>query len=852
MTLVDRLLTFVRRLRRPEAETPLLGPEEVQRQFVARYRWFRELLAANTNTLEAMAALETALRDGRTLSMTFIRARCTLATVNVYKIVHHLNRIADGRYSELERIFGRLQQEIESLLAGNPGRTEGELALDLARVGRDQADLAGEKMANLAEAGSIEGVRIPPGFVLTSVATRLFFQRNQLYPQINHIIQQMDIANLEDLHSKSAAIGELIRHSPLPPELESLLATHFERLTADRPGCRVAVRSSGLGEDLGQASFAGLYHTELDVGRDALTDAYRAVLASKYSPRAISYRLAKGFRHEETEMCVGVLAMIEATVSGVCYTRSLSGPSETLDLFCAPGGARGIVDGTRSTSHLLLERSAPHRVVRRLEAADPATVWLTDAQATALAETGMRLERHFGVPQDIEWSIDTHGRLYVLQSRPISVVASRAPATKLSRPDDERILLHGGVTGCAGAGCGPVHIVRTSEEMLRFPNRAVLVVKHPQPEWAPLLKRAAALVAETGSEAGHLATLSREFGLPALLALPRATEVLVNGETVTVDAATRTVYRGRIEELLQAPAVRPNPMEGSPVQRTLIAVLKLISPLNLTDPAAPEFNAAHCRTLHDITRFCHEKAVPEMFDFGRRFRFDQGAAKRLRDTLPLEWWAIDLGGGFVPGYDIRQKEIAIADNACTPMLAIWEGMHAVAWEGPPTAGLRTMVSFLFQSALQDGLDPQRTSALKEKNYFLLAQKYCNLSVRLGYHYAMIEAMLGDRPGDRYITFRFKGGAAGENERLRRIDLLAEVLAHFGYRIDRVGDALTARVEREPEAVIVERLKVLGYLTIHTRQLDLVLAETGAERFFRDKFIQEIGDMLNHERTDLSA
>ena len=323
-----------------------------------------------------------------------------------------------------------------------------------------------------------------------------------------------------------------------------------------------------------------------------LVSAYKSVLASKYTPRAISYRLAKGFRHEETEMCVGFLAMIEAATSGICYSRSIGGRGDTLDLFFAPGSAKGIVDGTRSTSHLLMERTAPHRIVQRLEAEDALGAWLTDTQAVNLAEIGMRLEHHFGAPQDIEWSIDPAGTLFILQSRPISAAAIKAPAADQSVPADERVLLRGGVTGCAGAGCGPVFIVRSPEDMLHFPKRAVLVVRHPLPEWAPLLKRAAALVAETGSEAGHLATLSREFGLPSLLALDRATEILTNGETVTVDAANRAIYRGRIEELLRRTAApRPNPMDGSPVQQTLISVLKLISPLNLTDPASPDFHA---------------------------------------------------------------------------------------------------------------------------------------------------------------------------------------------------------------------------------------------------------------------
>jgi pyruvate, water dikinase len=340
MSFFDRILSPLRRWLRPAPAPPPLSPEETQRLFMARYRWFRELLTANNTTLEAMAELETALRDGRTLSMTFIRSRCTLATVNVYKIITNLHHLADGRYQGLSPVFARLQEEIETLLAGNTGRAGGELALSIEQTGRHHADLTGEKMANLGEAGSLPGVRIPPGFVLTAVATSLFFQRNNLYPRINHIIQQMHIGNLEDLHRKSEAIQTLIRESPLPPEIERLLFDHFDRLAAEHPDLRLAVRSSALAEDLGQASFAGLYHTELDVDRDHLAAAYTAVLASKYTPRAISYRLAKGFRHEETEMCVGCLAMIEAKVSGVCYSRAIGGQGELLDIFAATGAPR--------------------------------------------------------------------------------------------------------------------------------------------------------------------------------------------------------------------------------------------------------------------------------------------------------------------------------------------------------------------------------------------------------------------------------------------------------------------------------------------------------------------------------
>jgi len=413
--------------------------------------------------------------------------------------------------------------------------------------------------------------------------------------------------------------------------------------------------------------------------------------------------------------------------------------------------------------------------------------------------------------------------------------------------EDERLLLRGGVTGCAGTGSGPVCIVRTTADMLNFPKRAVLVVAHPLPEWAPLLKRAVALIAESGSQAGHLATLSREFGLPSLLALPRASLCLHNGETITVDAGNRAVYRGRINELLHQTEPTINPMEGSPVQQTLKAVLGHISPLHLLDPASPDFQAVNCQTMHDLTRFCHERAVIEMFAFGSGHHLDQGAAKRMVDTLPLEWWVINLDDGFSADLAVDRAEIAITDIVSNPMLALWEGMHAVAWEGPPPASLTTMASFLVQSALRTGLDGSLSSALAQKNYFLISKNYCNLSVRLGYHYAMIEAMVGHRPLDRYITFHFKGGAAGEERRLRRTELLAEVLARYDFRIDLIGDALTARIEEGTEAFLYDRLKILGYLTIHSRQLDMVLTDARRQQLYGDTFIQEIEEMLNHDQ-----
>ena len=696
---------------------PTLSTEELQTLFKTKYRCFRELLTANNNALEAMAELETALRDGRTFSMTFIRSKSTVVTVNIYKMVQNLRKLADGGYVNLETSFNRIQKQIDAIIDKELILPEGDWFIPMVRVNRSMVELTGEKMANLGEAGTLPGIIIPPGFAVTSSASRQFYLENNIYPEINRIFQQTDARDLEDMLKKSNEVQQLIINSTLPRELERLLYSQFDQLLEITGGdVKLAVRSSALGEDLGRASFAGLYHTELFVDREHLIQAYKSVLASKYSPQAMTYRLAKGYRHEDIVMCVGCLAMIPAEISGICYSQSISGRIGTLDIFFSSGTAKGIVDGTKKTNHFTMERQAPHSIVERSFAPDQSGEPLAEDQARELAAISMKLEQHFGSPQDIEWSIDATGQIYVLQSRPISVHLFAGENGQAKVFEDERLLLQGGVTGCTGVGCGPVFIVRTHEDMVHFPKKSVLVVEHPLPEWAPLLKRAAAMVAETGSEAGHLATISREFSLPSVLSLDHAVQSLKNGEIVTVDATNRAIYTGRVEELLaQHLGKRPNPMDGSPVQQTLNDAIKLISPLTLTDPASPYFRASLCETMHDITRFCHEKSVVEMFDFGKRYRFDEGAAKRLVDNMPLEWWVINLSDGFSDAFDPVNKFINISEVVSTPMLAIWQGMHAFPWEGPPSVSMRGMGAIVFQSAMNPALDPAVASKMNQKN-----------------------------------------------------------------------------------------------------------------------------------------
>jgi len=824
---------------------PKLKPAELQAAFRGHYRDFRALLTANNNALELMAEMEQALGAGRPFGMAFVRGNCTALCVNVYKMIHHLTRLADGRYAELDRPFRAITRSLEEVIAHRTAPGGGDMILPMAAVDRNSIDQVGEKMANLGEAANRLGLAVPAGFVITAAAARHFLEANRLQPEIDRRLKGLKPDNLEELYTVSAGIQNLISNAPLPADLEEAIHHHYQKM-AESAGHEVAValRSSALGEDGGAtSSFAGQYRTQLHVGRELLSRTYKEIVAGKYLSQAIVYRQQRGYRHQDVQMCVGCLAMVAARVSGVLYSRAPDDPRSSWLLIQAAGGlANQVVDGRSASIRYRLGRLEPFLPLDppSAEAAD----LLTPQELARLGRAAIRLEEHFGSPQDIEWSIDRDGTLFILQSRPLACRQETDPALEPVATDLPPPLLQGGLCAARGVGAGEVFVVRSSLDLLAFPKGAVLVVETPYPDWASLLDRAAAVVSETGQPAAHLATVSREFGVPALFGLAGAATALSNGRLVTVDATAARIYEGRVEPLLALAAPRPNLMAGSPIFNILTGAMTHITPLNLTDPASPFFSPDSCRTLHDLTRFCHEKAVVEMFNFGERYGFDDKAAKQLVVTgTPYQWWVIDLDDGFVPDFNPESRYVHIEHIVSVPMRAIWQGMTAFPWAGPPPVSLRGFGSIIFQSTRNPNLDPAVRSSFAAKNYFLISKNYCNLSVRLGYHFALAEANLGEYLTENYVNFQFKGGAADESRRLVRVELIGGILKEFGFRVEQKVDAISARIEKKPADYLLGRLKILGYLLIHTRQIDMVMGDAEMVGRYRQKIMSELPGLL---------
>ena len=858
---MKNLFTFFKDLFSTTPEPPP-DPEELQASFKKRYGHFRNLLTANNNALQAMAELEKLYYSGQSYRMAAIRSKVTAILVNVFKMVKNLREMAGGKYQELETIYESIGNELNTIFERRPNRPEGPPILSLEEINLRQWDQVGAKMANLGEVATRSGLKVPPAFVITASATGRFLTP-QVLAEINRRLQILDPEDFDSLFKTCEELKRIVREAPLPPDLEELLYLHYGRLEKQtHAGVKVAMRSSALGEDTAGISFAGLYNSVLNIGKDSLVSAYKEVIAGKYGSKAIAYRRKRGFRHEDIEMCVGCMVMIDALVSGVTYSKDPSGEeNETIRINAVSGLASGVVDGTRVTDLYLVSREKPHTLVyselrhhqEPAASSGGSVVSLTYPQIKRLAEAAMTLEEHFGIPQDIEWSFDAQGSLYILQSRPIPPSSQgQSDSPEVTVEGGSPPILFGGICASRGVVCGQVRRIERVEQLQAFPKGAILLVEHPLPEWATLLSRASALIAAHGSEAGHLATVAREFAIPALLNLPEALKVLQDGETITVNATARTIYQGCREDLLRTNMVRRDIMAGSPVQRIVTEALQFITPLNLNDPASHQFKAGWCETLHDITRFCHEKSVTEMFNFGQKYQFHEGAAKRLVGKVPLEWWVIDLSDGFREGIDATAPTVRVEDVVSVPMIAIWEGISAIPWEGPPRVSVRGFGSIIFQSTMRPDLDPAVPSALTTKNYFLISRNFCNLSVRLGYHYAMIESYLSDLLTENYVTFRFKGGAADMRRKAVRANLLAEILQFHDFRVELRSDALLARVKKRPKDYLEDRLRILGYLIHHARQLDMVMDDPHMVERYKKKFLTDIAEMLARRDTSLSG
>lgn len=490
--------------------------------------------------------------------------------------------------------------------------------VDFATVGRGDLALVGGKGANLGEMTQA-GLPVPPGFIVTAPAYARFMRETGLDHTVAKLLHGLDPEDSKRLQAIAKDIQKLIIGAKLSKEFIGAVREAYRQLVEKNHGnLAVAVRSSATAEDLPEASFAGQQETYLNVvGPEAVIRAMQHAWASLYGARAIYYRIINHYDHSQVLMAVPIQTMIDSTRSGVMFTANpKTGNRDEIIIEAGYGLGEAIVSGAvtpdryvvSKTDRKLLDvevHAQPWQIIRvssnktsgtrhqTIPKTEQRKQKLTNDEILALAELGRTVEHHYTFPQDLEWGIDRAGKIWLLQTRPVTTLSERsenspsrrgrAEAEKQKTEDSQDTryqipdtILVRGLGTSLGMGAGPVRIIHKPSQIDQVKEGEVLVTEMTNPSFVPAMRRAAAIVTDVGGMTSHAAIVSRELGVPCVVGTGTATHVLKNGVVVTVDGQSGLVYKGKVQGPTSL-APTPEPLHSAPITATKVYV-------NLAEP----------------------------------------------------------------------------------------------------------------------------------------------------------------------------------------------------------------------------------------------------------------------------
>ncbi|SFN43002.1 phosphoenolpyruvate synthase [Xenorhabdus japonica] len=454
---------------------------------------------------------------------------------------------------------------------------------DVNRVGGKNASL-GEMITNLAELG----VSVPNGFATTAQAFNDFLEQSGVNQRIYQLLDETNVDDVNQLAKAGAQIRQWVIDTPFTSQLENDIRDAYLQLSEGEPDASFAVRSSATAEDMPDASFAGQQETFLNVqGIDAVMVAIKHVFASLFNDRAISYRVHQGYNHRGVALSAGVQRMVRSDLasSGVMFTIDTeSGFDQVVFITSAYGLGEMVVQGAVNPDEFYvhkptLKNNRPAIVRRNLGSKKIRMVYadskehgkqvrtedvsdelcnrfsLTDSEVEELAGQALLIEKHYGRPMDIEWAKDGHnGKLYIVQARPETVRSNQQVMERYQLNEPGRVLVEGRAIGYR-IGVGTVKVIHNLSEMDRIQVGDVLVTDMTDPDWEPIMKKAAAIVTNRGGRTCHAAIIARELGIPAVVGCGDATERLKEGQQVTVSCSegdTGYVYQNKLDFSIQS------------------------------------------------------------------------------------------------------------------------------------------------------------------------------------------------------------------------------------------------------------------------------------------------------------
>ncbi|MEK7202046.1 MAG: phosphoenolpyruvate synthase [Patescibacteria group bacterium] len=487
----------------------------------------------------------------------------------------------------------------------------GKLLVWFAEVGKGDIALVGGKGANLGEMTKAS-LPVPPGFIITAEAYYEFLRATKLDRIVKKELTNLDPEDSKKLNVIAATLQKAIQSHPLPGELAKQISKAYD----DMGQGPVAVRSSATAEDLPDASFAGQQDTYLNIeGADKVIKAVRQCWASLFGARAIYYRTINKFDHLKVGIAVPVQKMVQSEVSGIMFTADpVASDLDKIVIDAGLGLGEAIVSGSVTPDHYVVDKKSMEvvskevskqawQIVRNKAGADVHISTpkdklegqkLTDEQIVKLATLGHKVETHYGSPQDMEWAFEG-GSFYMVQSRPITTLKKEGDDTpqvaepvdvakteEKSEPIANAEVLVSGAAASVGRASGPVKVIHKPSEIDQVLEGDVLVTEMTSPDYVPAMRRACAIVTDTGGRTSHASIVSRELGIPCVVGTGNATNALKTGQVVTVDGASGKVYKGKVAiQKAESPTLTARPNGG---YMTTVPVTATKVYLNLAEP----------------------------------------------------------------------------------------------------------------------------------------------------------------------------------------------------------------------------------------------------------------------------
>ena len=832
-----------------------------QSPFHLLFEIFQQVLESNNRALEIITDMGEKLGGDYLFDIQYIKNAYSKLSAALTGSIRKFELLTRRKYPLLGDVYKRIDNQIRNTIYDLP-LISGKRVIFYEDITWDMRRDIGGKNAGLADLKNILKLNVPYGFAITTYAFDEFIQHNGLDKRIDELREDTELseARLDELRG-------LIIAAEIPPDLDRDIQVAIDRTRAGcGEKCFLAVRSSAEEED-GELSFAGQFDTVLNVPltSGAVIDAYKKVVASLFSIHALTYQRSFGYDFGKLKMAAGCMAMVDATSSGVIYSANPDGDNETMLINSLWGLGKTVVDGQadadlyivrKDTSPELISERSGKKEFMTVNAADGGTLLtntpdelkarssLTLEQIKELAMQAMFIEKYFRKPQDIEWAIDKTGKIFVLQSRQMRTEDKRGAPSPGRSVEAKTVLMQGkGIVVQKGVGAGRVFIVNNIDELGHFPRGAVLVAKYDSSNFVRLMPYVSAILTDTGTPTSHMASLCREFRVPAIVNTGDATKVLRHGQEITVDAydGNNTIYDGIIKELIAFAHSDSPDMESLYEYRKKRYVLRYISPLNLIDPLKDNFTPDGCKTIHDIIRFMHEKSIAEIIEgAGQGADLDSHAVK-LELPIPADIIVIDIGGGLDLAGGISKKHIGKRDMVkveqvtSIPLKAIIKGMlYPGAWHSE-TVPLNMNDLITSMMRMPDIISESRAKVFH--NVAVVSKEYVNLNMKFGYHFNVLDCYCSEKARDNHIYFRFAGGATDILKRSRRVRLIAIILKKYGFNVMTKGDLLIGRLANMKQDEMREILDRLGRLIAYIRKLDALLVDDEAIERYANRFME---------------